>query len=262
MSKYIKPQPYYFLDIVKRTADLLEIIAERGEMSVAELVRALGHDRNAINRTVLTLADLGWLKRLDNKRYTLTMKMFRLSGKTLNVSPLPQLVTEQMHLLADLFGQTVCLGQRHGLHVLTIDVISSTLPVRYVSHIGNTAPLQNAAMGKCLLAAMDNKQLEQTIAQIKFIPHTANSIMDAKALLEEIKKTRRRGYGFDDEEWSEGVRCLAIPIYNQLGQAAYALSISGMASIFSGSNLRKITQKMLKVKRCLADYMGLSKLRF
>lgn len=261
MSEVMEPEPYYFLDLVKRTTDIIEAIAERDEMSVADLVKVLGHDRNAVNRIVLTLSDLGYLTRLGNKRYALTMKLFRLSSKALNGATLPRLVNKHMQALADTFGETVCLGQRHGLEVLTIDVISSTLPVRYVSHIGNTAPLHNASMGKCMLAAMDDAELERFLDKVEFKAHTSNSIMDKKQLLAELKKVRRQGFAFDNEEWSEGVRCLGVPIYNQLGECTHALSISGMAGNITGERLKKITERLLQIKKALADDMGLASIR-
>lgn len=263
MSKFVEPEPYYFLDLVKRTTDIIEAIAERDEMSVADMVRVLGHDRNAVNRIVLTLSDLGYLTRLDNKRYALTMKLFRLSSKALNGATLSRLVNKHMQSLADIFGETVCLGQRHGLEVLTIDVISSSsaLPVRYVSHIGNTAPLHNASMGKCMLAAMDDAELERLMNKIEFKRHTKNSIMDKKQLQAEVKKIRRHGFAFDNEEWSEGVRCLGVPIYNQFGECTHAISISGMAGTISGERLKKIVEKLLQIKKALTDDMGLTSVR-
>jgi len=250
--------PYYFLDLVKRTTDILETVAEKGEMSVADLVRALDQDRNAVNRIVLTLADLGYLTRLDNKRYALTMKLFRLSSKALNGAMLSRLVNRHMQSLADIFGETVCLGQRHGLEVLTIDVISSTLPVRYVSHIGNTAPLHNASTGKCILAAMSDEELENLMDRMDFTAHTPKCLTDKKQLWAEIRKVRRQGYAFDDEEWSEGVRCLGIPVYNQYGECGHALSISGMAGTFTGERLKKMESKLLDIKKALAEDMGVA----
>lgn len=51
-----------------------------------------------------------------------------------------------------------------------------------------------------------------------------------KQLLEELHKVRRQGYAIDNEEHSEGVRCVAAPI-RAYGKVVAALSISG--SVFS-----------------------------
>lgn len=262
MMQNCQGDPYYFLDLLKRAADVIETIADKDEVSVADLVRLLKQDRNAVNRIVLTLTDLGYLTRLSNKRYALTMKLFRISSKALNGATMSRLVNRHMRSLADIFGETVCLGQRHGLEVLTIDVISSTLPVRYVSHIGNTAPLHNASMGKCIMAAMDDAELSGLIEKIQFVPHTPHSIYDKKQLHTELKKVRRQGYAFDNEEWSEGVCCLGIPIYNQNGECSHALSISGIAGMFTGERLRKMKERLLEIKVSLAEDMGLTSTRF
>jgi DNA-binding IclR family transcriptional regulator len=254
-------EAYYSLDLLKRADDVLALIAERDEMSVAELARSLGQDRNAINRIVLTFTDLGYLTRLGNKRYALTMKLFRLGSKALNFASIPKLIHLYMKDLAKVLGETVCLGQRHELEVLTIDVISSTLPVRYVSHIGNTAPLHTAAMGKCILAAMDNVLLEELLDRLDFKSQTSKTITTKMQLWKEIRQIRRQGYAFDDEEWSEGVRCLGIPVYDQSGQCNHALSVSGLAGNFTGERFEKIVGKLLEVKSRLIQEMGLSAVR-
>lgn len=258
MSAKSSGDAYYSLDLLKRGFEVLELIAQRDQMSVAELSRALDKDRNSINRIVSTYADLGYLTRLDNKRYALTMKLFRLGSQALNNASNPKLVNIHMRELARQFGETVCLGQLHDLEILTVDVISSSLPVRYVSHIGNTAPLHTAAMGKCVMAAMGNAELEALMDRLDLKSLTAKSLTTKKSLWQEIRQIRRQGYAFDDEEWSDGVRCLGIPVYDQNGRCTHAMSISGLAANFFGERFEKMVEKLLEVKRSLNEALGLS----
>jgi DNA-binding IclR family transcriptional regulator len=251
----------YSLSILKRATEVLELIAQNDEMSIAELSRALNSDRNAINRIVTTYRDLGYLTRLDNKRYALTMKLFRLGSQALNTAANPKLVKLQMRDLARIFGETVSLVQRLDQDVLTIEVISGSQPLRYVSHIGNTAPLYTAATGKCILAAMDNAQLEILLSSLELKPNTPKTITTKNILWKELRQIRTQGYSFDDEEWSLGVRCLAIPIYDQNGDCSHALSISGLAGNFTGENYERMVEKLLEVKKQLTQNLGFSNLR-
>ena len=258
MSSKISGEAYYSLDLLKRGAEVLELVAQNDQMSVAELSRRLDKDRNSINRIVSTYADLGYLTRLENKRYALTMKLFRLGSQALNSAANPKLVSFHMRELGNLFGVTVCLGQQHDLEILTVDVVSSSLPVRYVSHIGNAAPLHTAAMGKCVMAAMGNAELDVLLDRLDLRSRTAKSLATKKGLWREIRRIRKQGYAFDDEEWSEGVRCLGIPVFDQYGRCTYGMSISGLAANFAGERLEKMVEKLLEVKFRLIEAMGLS----
>ena len=46
------------------------------------------------------------------------------------------------------------------------------------------------------------------------------------ALLEELKRTRERGYGLDNEEFAIGLRCIAVPIRDLDGRVIAAISVS------------------------------------
>ena len=81
MPDIAKNEPYYFLGVLKKAVDVIEAIADRGEMSVVELVEYLGQDRNSVNRVVLTLQHLGYLTREDNKKYKLSLKLFHLGRR-------------------------------------------------------------------------------------------------------------------------------------------------------------------------------------
>lgn len=246
-----KSEPYYFVGVIKKEADIVGCLAERGALSIAELVSILDYDRNAVNRIVLTLQDLGYIERLDNKRYTLTLKLLQLGSRALDNSSIYRVIYKYMQELVDEFGETVCLGQRYGSQVVTVDTISGHQPIRYASRIGSSSPLHNTAMGKCILATMGDDELEAFIKTATFTAHTPKSIMSQDRLRTEIEKTRSDGFGLDDEELSTGLRCMGIAVYSPSGTCSQALSISGQAQAFEGERRQKIGAKLLRIKAAM-----------
>jgi DNA-binding IclR family transcriptional regulator len=249
--------PYYFVDLLKRTSDVIELIAEKDTVSIADLSRLLGQERNSVNRIVQTLADLDYLTRRPDKRFCLTLKLFRLGSQVLARTPVSKLVHPGMQSLASMFGETVCLGQMSGQDVVIIDLISGISPVHYVSHVGNTMPLQNTALGKSILAAQDAQNLKSLMAKLDYRQGTEKSIKNEGALLEELEKIRKQGFAFDDEEWSPGVRCVAIPIYGQSGNCDHAISVSGVANTFVGERLEKMIKAIIEIKDSLVFSLNL-----
>jgi IclR family KDG regulon transcriptional repressor len=250
--------PYYFIDMLKRTTDVLEVIAEKDAISVADLSRLLGQERNAVYRIVQTLVDLDILTRRDDKRFSLTLKLFRLGSQVLARTSISKLIHPGMQSLASIFGETICLGQLSGYEVVIIDLISGISPVHYVTHIGNTVPLQTTAMGKCILAAQEDNNLTNLLEKLDYRQGTEKSVKDGGKLFEEIKQIRLQGYAIDNEEWFPGVRCVAIPIYEQSGDCRHAISISGVASTIVGDRLENMIKELLKIKTFLISSLNLT----
>ena len=256
MPSVDKSEPYYFVGVIKKEAEIVACLAERGEVSIAELVSYLGYDRNAVNRIILTLQDLGYVERLDNKKYKLTLKLLQLGSGALDNSSIYRVISKYMKILVDEFGETVCLGQRHGGSVVTIDTISGNQPIQYASRIGSASPMHNTAMGKCILAVMPEDELEAYSAETDFTAFTPKSIKNKAGLMKEIKRTREKGFAFDDEELTIGLRCLGIPVYSPSGKCSQAISISGQALAFEGEKLRRISEKLLEIRRAMAEEMN------
>lgn len=93
------PQLYYFLDLVKKITYILEAIAAKDELSVADLVRLLNLNRNAVNHVVLTLTDLNYLTHLNNRCHTGTTKLFHMSSGPLNDLAMSRLVNRHVQAL-------------------------------------------------------------------------------------------------------------------------------------------------------------------
>lgn len=250
-------EPYYLVGVLKKAIEVIEAISEKKELSIADLVEILGQDRNAVNRIVLTLQHLGYLHRLENKKYTLTLKLFQIGSSALDQARISRTVKKYMRELSDSFGQTVCLGQINECSVITVDLVSGTLPINFAASVGEAAPIQVTSMGKSILAAMPDERLEPLLALIKFKKFTDRTIMTAKDLRAEIEKIRRRGFAEDREEWNHGVRCLGIPIYGPDGECVQGMSVSGPASTFTGAQIEAVGEKLLEIKAALARDMGL-----
>ena len=57
--------------------------------------------------------------------------------------------------------------------------------------------------------------------------YTPRTITSAARLDEEVHLARRRGYTVDDEEFAQGIRCVARPVRDRDGHTIAAIGISG-----------------------------------
>jgi DNA-binding IclR family transcriptional regulator len=69
---------------------------------------------------------------------------------------------------------------------------------------------------------------------------TARTLTTMEDVLRDLERVRERGFGIDDEESAEGLRCVAVPIRDASGRARYAISVSGPSSRLSHARLQEI----------------------
>ncbi len=123
---------------------------------------------------------------------------------------------------------------------------------RYVHQVGHPAisrpgakpgarvPLYCSGVGKALLAAMTDRELERLLPEEGARRLTANTIVSRSALRGDIALIRERGFAVDDEEHAVGLRCVAALVFNELREPMAAISISGPATRISHSNIPRL----------------------
>jgi DNA-binding IclR family transcriptional regulator len=114
--------------------------------------------------------------------------------------------------------------------VVYIDKIDNLGGLSLVTYIGFATDPHAAAGGKVLLASMPDKQVKNIYQNRNLKNYGKKTITNLSGLLEQLKQIRLQGYAVDDEEYYEGVRCVAAPIRSG-GEVLAAVSVTG--SIFS-----------------------------
>ncbi|GGH61586.1 hypothetical protein GCM10007359_10900 [Rothia aerolata] len=76
---------------------------------------------------------------------------------------------------------------------------------------------------------------------------TPNTIVDKKRLINELEDVREKVYAIDDEENVPGIRCIAAPICNYLGQVTHAVSFSVLTLEKTWSDLEGMAPMVIEV---------------
>jgi len=69
---------------------------------------------------------------------------------------------------------------------------------------------------------------------------TPNTITDKNQLIEELKKIRDQGYSLDNQEHDLGLTCVGAPIFDNLGNASYGISVSGPSIRITEDRIKEI----------------------
>ena len=238
---------YYHIASLEKGIRVLELLAERQELTVTQTARELGLNRASSHRFLAHLCDLGYVEKSDDSRYRLSLKLLELGTKSADRFEIRRQARSSLQELFLAFRETVNLGYWTGLDVLHLDKIDSLDILRMDTPLGSRAPAYCTGLGKAILAHLPAEELESYLAYVELTPHGPNTILSKEDLHRELAETKQRGYALDDEELSPGLRCVAGPIFDHSGRARYALSVSGPTARLAPKNIDRVQQKVREV---------------
>jgi IclR family transcriptional regulator, acetate operon repressor len=109
-------------------------------------------------------------------------------------------------------------------------VQSSAQTIQLVTYVGGTLPAHATALGKVLVANLPPDERVTWLEEHEYVSLTKHTFTDAASMEHEIRACRDHGYAVDDEEFHEGVMCIAAPVFNHTSRVIAALSVTGIKS--------------------------------
>jgi IclR family transcriptional regulator, KDG regulon repressor len=212
---------------VDRAADVLELLLhEQRSMPAAEIARALALPRSSVHDLLATLVRRRMLTVTDRGEFTLGVLLFELGNgyaARLDLAVEGQRVAAQIARECD---ETVHLAILDGTDVLYIAKIDTSHKVRMVSVVGGRLPAHCTAVGKALLASLDDDDLAGRYGSGELPTMTPKSLASLPELIAELSRIRRDGVAWDNCESNLFVRCVAAQVCDHQGEVVAAMSIS------------------------------------
>src|SRR3546814_11504599 len=94
-----------------------------------------------------------------------------------------------------------------------------------------------SAVGKAMLAEIDDTVLTEVLHQKGMPRFTEKTIVDPAALRRALARIRERGWAVDDEEHTVGMRCVAATTHNETGAVLPWVSVSGTSQRVTATRL-------------------------
>jgi IclR family transcriptional regulator, acetate operon repressor len=205
--------PRYPLESVDRTLMLLRQLADRREVSLAEVRAHLEVGQSTAHRLLAMLVYRGFaVQDPVSRRYRpgpVFADLGRAAGAELDLVGVvrPVLVS----LAADT-GETVHLGELVRTDVRYVDVIESASTLRVASRVGQTRDAHATSVGKAMLATLDDDAVRAAYPGGVLPARTSRTLTDLDALLAELRRVRSRGYGRNRGEVEPGVCSIGVAI--------------------------------------------------
>lgn len=245
------------LSSVTTAIHLLKVFnLEDHELGISELAARLGIAKSTAHRLAGALLDEGLLQQNpENGRYRLGFGLFALGSLVRSRFDVANASKEPLNALRERTQENVRLAVLEGSRVLYLHDFESPQTLRLKCGTGQQKPAFCVAEGLCLLAGLQDSDLEAVLAEER-IALTRKSVTDGTALLKRIHKVRRRGYAIEDGECDEGTRCLAAPIFQNDGRVLAAVGVAGPSLRMKKSQISTLAPIVVAAAEAISSSLG------
>ncbi|MFI7641229.1 IclR family transcriptional regulator [Nonomuraea sp. NPDC049400] len=207
---------------------LLALSTATHPVSLSQLCRATGLPKSTAHRLLGVLCSRGLARRVGNG-YLPGELLETMAGITrLRVPGTRQVVLPYLLYLYETTRQTVNLAVPSGLEARYVERLYGHNRVDSRSDGMDRAPLHCTATGKALLA-FDPALRRELLARGSFERMTRRTITTLTGLERELAQVRRHGVAYSQEEFTEGVSCVAAPVFGPGGRVCMSLGVAAPA---------------------------------
>ncbi len=242
---------------VSKAFFLLEKIALTSKpISVSELSELTEFDKTTTYRLVMTLVELGYVNRYkETKYFQLSYKVLSLGKNLLQDNEVNELIKNALSKISEITGETIHYAVLDGKETVVTHKVKGSQLVSVDFKIGDRSSLSYTSIGK-VISAYQNSQFIATIIANGLSKKTEHTIVNPDEFKESLIKIREQGYAIDDHEYSNEMRCISVPIFNQGGIVNSGISISGPDSRFTIKKLLEMKISMQIVAKELSQKLG------
>ena len=244
---------------VKSLDRALVALGELARLEIAtlsQLSQALGESPATIYRVLVTM-QAHRIVEFDEaaQNWHIGSGAFLIGSSFLRRTSLVERARPVLRQLMDETGETANLGVESDGAVLFVSQVETHAEIRAFFPPGTRSPMHASGIGKALLAHGHPPMVARLMATglPRFTPHT---ITDPEGFRDELAQIRARGYAVDNEERTQGMRCIAAPIRNALGETVAGLSISGPVSRIAPDRVAPLSAQVIAAAATLSAALG------
>jgi DNA-binding IclR family transcriptional regulator len=222
-------------------------------LSLQEIAERIRMPKTTAFRLVNTLERAGFLVRMDNQQYCLSLKVARLGGLVRSTLHIREIARPVMLEVNEQTKETITLNTVVGNERMVLDVVDTPSPLMSMARPGQHMPLLLGAASRILMAHMEPLELERVLK----VNTAGVDDFDRAAFDRELARARRQGYALTRGTRVPGLTAIAVPIFDINNRAPYCLAVTGPSVRIDQRDL-ELADIMITAGRSISNRLGAS----
>lgn len=229
-----------FLEALARGLGVIQAFnRDRRQLTLSDIARLVKLPRASVRRTLHTLVHLEFAE-TDGRLFRLTPRILTLASAYLTSNAISDILQPAVERLTAEVGEACSAAVLDGDDVIMIAHASPSRPINLAGQIGFRLPAVSSSLGRVLLAALDDRQLERRLSRVKNEKLTPATIVDRAELRHAIRKARDDGYSLVDQEVELGFQSIAVPLRRLDGAVIASLNIGVHSRRYPFETMRNV----------------------
>ena len=219
-------------------------------LTLQEISERIRMPKTTAFRLVNTVERAGFLIRMDNQQYCLSLKLVRLAGMVRSTLSMRDIARPVMAEVNSQTSETITLNTVSGTERMVLEVVDTPSPLMSMARPGQHMPLLYGASGRILMAHMDEAELEKVLKVTAI-----GKDVDRAALDRELARFRRQGYALTRGQRVPGLTAIAVPVFEIDGKVRHCLALTGPSVRVDAMDL-DFAEIMIAAGRDLSNRLG------
>jgi DNA-binding IclR family transcriptional regulator len=240
-----------------RGLKILEILGKSNKpLSLNEISEHFDIDRSSIFRLLGTLIANNFVHQdQETKKYILGFKIMELSGAFGEQTNIEQSLRPVLKSVCEKTHQNSHMALLDGNEVVFIAVEQPKQNLSMHISVGMREPAHATALGKVLLAYKNKQELQLILRALNLKKYTQNTITSTSEYVKHLETIRKNNFALDNEEYRDGVMCIAAPVFNHKGTVEYSIGISGAKEQISRKH-KEFANIIIDASRKMSQLLG------
>ncbi|MCI1930336.1 MAG: IclR family transcriptional regulator [Clostridia bacterium] len=260
-----KHVPKYPVQTLSKALDILTYIRDNPSsegVTLTEVSSALGIGKSGVHRLLDTLMAYDFIEKINgvSPAYRLGWGLFNAGNAvpkqhTLNGANYMPLIEK----LCNTFLETVNLGILNNYETIIICKMEPAVMLRTNTRVGEREPAYATALGKLFMTNFSEEEIENYFNKTEMQKLAVNTITDREKMRQALEIIQKQDYAIDNEEYVDGMICVAMPIRDFSGNIAAGISVSGPSKRMTNEKVSKIKPLLKDACSEISEFLGFTK---
>lgn len=240
-----------------RAIVVLQRLGEIGAATLSELAADLAQSPATVYRILITLEGRGLVEFDERPQvWQVGAGAYLIGAAFLRRTTLVDRARPILRGLMAATGETANLGVEQKGQVLFVSQVETQSNIRAFFPPGSMSEMHASGIGKALLAFLPLDRRKEILSGVTLTRYTDQTLTDPAKLKTDLDFSRQRGYAIDADEKTDGMRCIAAPVFGPGGEPVAGISVSGPSSRISDAAIPVLAAQVTGAALALSQAMG------